>query len=662
MSVSTKDGIGEIISNNNGWYTVVLQDGKEKKYRLSQIKKIERTHRTQRLRTSRTRTPRTRTRTRTSIPRTASKPRIEKKQRSIRSRIIKRYINESVKRSRTKRTKRIKRKGENNRQTSRQIKNRISNKKAIIYPFTHKNDDEYFNQYCHEKKYFDFNAPRIQSNPLFPNFFQSIFHAGNQKQFTDAINFETRIKPFENNKLRTYATHVSTLNNFYISEKNIMDTFNYFFNVLKKGIFVQIFDNKLQTFIPFNNANYKNEWGQFLKGPYGKDPVRMEIEHAKFKRQLVSSGPYKTKICTDKNRWYANYFMFKNQVFSEGPLKELMDEGDHATEDFKCLIEEVCNRRFVPDICFFMNPRDYPVLKKNLDHPYDLIYRSAGKQVPKIQKPKIPILSQSATDEYDDIIIPNEDDINRLLCNNSEHSDQNKDQNNIELNWENKKNIAIFRGSATGAGITKESNQRIKLASMKNEILDVALTGGNNRLKLDPILGYCDYINLRKLGIELGQKKTIKEQSEYKYIIHVSGHVAAFRLSREFGYNSLIIKVDSPWKVWFSDKINGFTIQELENKESEENVQIAHYIKAKSDLSDINEIVTWCINNDTICKQIAKNGYDFFTEFLSTKDYMLDYTNDIFWSISKNSIIESEESEESEDAENLEDSEFEDWS
>ena len=39
-------------------------------------------------------------------------------------------------------------------------------------------------------------------------------------------------------------------------------------------------------------------------------------------------------------------------------------------------------------------------------------------------------------------------------------------QGRVNLNWETKKQQAVFRGSATGCGTTPEDNQRIKLSQL----------------------------------------------------------------------------------------------------------------------------------------------------------------------------------------------------
>ena len=60
--------------------------------------------------------------------------------------------------------------------------------------------------------------------------------------------------------------------------------------------------------------------------------------------------------------------------------------------------------------------------------------------------------------------------------------------------------------------------------------------------------------------------------------------------------------------MWFSDLL----------------VEYVHYVPVKSDLSDIIDIINWCIKNDKKCKEIAKNAHDLFQKSL-LKDGLFDY-------------------------------------
>lgn len=464
--------------------------------------------------------------------------------------------------------------------------------KAIVIEFIVK---KYSTKLCvkHENK-----DERISSNPEFDNFFQSIYHAGTLEQFIKQSNM---------------------MNNMHV-----MNTFLYMFDVLKKGIFVRIKDNNIVTYLPFSKYNYKNDWGYYLKTSNGnyKDVVLLE-EKNHYNPHFVPEK-YHTMIQKDPTKWYANYNIFRNEIYKNGKLRLKTDEGDKSVENFLYLLSELCYERNIPDVYFFISPRDYPIVRKNMYHPYERLYPK--EKVPylgdkyKIDMNVIPIFSQSVTDEHDDIMIPNDDDIVNVI--------ENKYENNMCHDWNLKKNIAVFRGSATGPGVTPEDNPRLKVVEIAQEhqtLIDAKLTSLNRKLKINNkgiavMIDKSKYPNINK---EYKEKHFLdgKAQSEYKYIIHIKGHVAAFRLTRELSYKSLILKVSTNFKTWYSDKLIGCNpiIDPIEH------ILKSHYINIKEDLSNLIKVLNWCKENDDICKKIAENGYKFWETHLKTKTYMFNY-------------------------------------
>lgn len=437
---------------------------------------------------------------------------------------------------------------------------------------------------------------RVNSNNKYPNFFQNIFHAGDIKQFLEHSGLTVDDPEFE--------------------------TFLYLFDVLKKGVYVQIQDNKLKVFLPFSNANYRNDWGKLLRTKDSDYKKVVELEKRKHRNH--DPEEYRTKIADDPTMWYANYNMFRNTVYENGDLKDLMDEGDKSIDNFYVLFTELCQKRKIKDTKIFLNPRDYPVLRKDFTHPYDILYQGKVPACPELERLKqnghAKIFSQSTSDLYQDILMPDDDDIVRIIVN--------KVRKRYNINWESKKDVAIFRGSATGSGINENSNARLRLIKFaennKDLNIDAKLTGFNNRLKLDPVLGYCDYIDTRRFqGGKKADFMTQEEQSNYKYIIHVEGHVAAFRLANEMAYSSLILKVDSKWKTWYSDFLLGYDPE----KDLDDDIDFNdyHYISIKSDLSNLRDILGWCKKNDQKCKIIARNAFNFYKDHLENEKFMLNY-------------------------------------
>jgi hypothetical protein len=461
-------------------------------------------------------------------------------------------------------------------------------------------------QPCENDSYLDQNEKRIATNPELINFFQSIYHAGTIEQFNEYF-----ICPNQLNK------RVDTI-------------FHYLFDLFKKGVYVYIKDNNIRVYLPFSNTNYVNDWGKNLKTYKGDFRTVVQLEEKNHWNPKFVSEEYHTMIQKDPTKWYANNIIFRNTIYKNGELRLKDDEGDKSIANFLFLLTELCYNRIIPDVCFFINPRDFPILKKDRYHPYNRLYPK--NQVPYLGKQypidnTIPIFSQSITDEYSDSLIPNDDDILGILC------DSKKELYNT--NWSRKKNIAVFRGSATGYGTKPSNNQRLRLHQLANEtkskLLDVKLISLNEKIKVNED-GYVEIIDKNKypkMNAAYKEENSLspKEQAMYKYIIHVQGHVAAFRLTRELSYGSLILKVESEWKTWYSDSLIGWRAGD-NSVEGRKLRQMAHYIIIDSDLSNLISTIEWCTENkrnDEICEQIAKRALNFYNDHFANNKYIFDY-------------------------------------
>lgn len=198
----------------------------------------------------------------------------------------------------------------------------------------------------------------------------------------------------------------------------------------------------------------------------------------------------------------------------------------------------------------------------------------------------LPVYAYSGKKGYRDVPIPTYDDL------------FDRDIGTVETDWSAKKDVAVFRGSSTGCGSTADTNQRLKLATMKSEDLDVGITQYTSHLKYN---SPTDIGKAEKVAPTVPSLNW-KEQSKYKYIIHVDGNVVAYRLLKSMLTNSVILRVKSDFVHW-ADKY-------LQPGK--------HYIEIKSDLSDLQEKVDWCRNHDAECKKIADAGRTIATELLNS--------------------------------------------
>lgn len=449
-----------------------------------------------------------------------------------------------------------------------------------------------------------------QSNPRYKNFNQSIFHAGDEEQFQTyryQLNGSEYCTPeidLENNKFSNLTFDLWEKNQNITSEA-IINTFRYIFNKFKKGIFVKIVDNKLKVFLPFSKANFINEWSDKIKVRNGNilDFVKhiSDLEKRNFNPKRVNSFT---------NTWFANNCL----VRYEYPLSE----GENNVTGIKNMLEELCDNRRIPDIEFFVNRRDFPLITRNGTEAYFHLWGSRNQPVVSHSYEKyIPILSMSGNENFGDFLIPTHEDWTRVQSFEGKWFSGSCRSYNEEFSipWEDKVPTAVFRGATTGCGVNIDTNMRLKISKLSADQnlnsgnhLDAGITKWNLRPRKHVDSQFLQTIEINELPFGLVEKLTPYEQSIYKYIINIEGHVSAFRLSFELSMGSVILLVKSEWKIWFSDILKPYV----------------HYVPVKGDLSDIFTQIDWCRAHDEECKQIAMNGKEFYNNYL-LKDGIFDF-------------------------------------
>ena len=463
-----------------------------------------------------------------------------------------------------------------------------------------------------------------QTNPRYKYFRQTHFTAGDEEQFQryrDEINGNVCIPEI------SLKTNLFTNQPFSEWEKYsnldanaVINTFRYIFHKFKKGIFVKIVNNHLRVFLPFSKAHFVNEWSdkiQVDKAKYGTitDFIGRiaEAEGRRFNPRFVNQNI---------DEWYANNCL----VRYEYPIQE----GDSNVGNLKNMLEELCKNRKIPDIEFFVNRRDFPIITRDGTEPYYNIWGTTEHPLVSHKYDKyVPILSMSNTEKYADILMPTYEDWARVQSPKNILFPENcNGYNNIfDIPWKDKKPTAVFRGSTTGCGVSIDTNARLKVSYLSHNsepdeqgipYIDAGVTKWNLRPRKLQNEKYLQTIDKEKLPFQLVEHLSPKQQSSYKYIINIDGHVTAFRLSIELSMGSVILWAKTKWKIWYSDLLEPYK----------------HYIPVKEDLSNLIEQIKWCRANDEKCQQIAQNAKTFFNEYLQEKG-ILDYLQKIMVDLKK---------------------------
>ena len=405
-----------------------------------------------------------------------------------------------------------------------------------------------------------------------------------------------------------------------LTSESIRHTFDYLFYKIRMGVFVYIKDNQLFRFVPFYNMDFENEWSNNI------DFVNNSSldDYIKEKKKYLGKS-YNEDYETDVKKWSAN-----NCLLGTWKDDEVGDMGWYETRE---MIVDMCKSHKIGDCIFFYNRRDHPVLTNNKVEPYFHLYN--GLDTPLKSHSYInyaPIVGYSKNNNFADILIPTYADWREVTQKIYPSGCADINTGKIVLDWNKKKNIAMFRGSATGCGTNPDTNQRIQLAVLSTNIrkkgkkfIDAGLVGSNFRDKKFEE-ETVSYFKRKDYELDKVSRIPMNEQSKYKYIIHVDGHVSAYRLGKELSLGSCILKVDSlyDYRLWFSDKLI-----EYDGK----NERVANYIKIEKDMSNLEEKIEWCIENDDICSQIAKNSLKLYNEIIN-KEYIVEYCSKIVNNIS----------------------------
>jgi hypothetical protein len=457
------------------------------------------------------------------------------------------------------------------------------------------------------------------TNPRYKYFRQTHFTAGDPDQFEEYR--EKMNGKFENPR-------ISVSNPFHRAEipiwekfanstpQSTTNTFNYLFHKFKKGTFVKIFKGKLKVFLPFSNKDFRNEWSHLIQ----HNPANGSMEKFIGSIQKMEKRQFRPEnLNRYRDAWYANNCLLR----WEFPIQE-GDTNNHMFNDMlKCLTTE----RKIPDVEFFINKRDFPLMKTDCTEPYDHIFGDDTPLLSHNYTNYTPILSMTTRPGYADIPIPTGEDWSRVCRSESKYfpKTSGRDYSITPTEWSSKTPTAIFRGSSTGAGVKIETNPRLKLAHLSKitepdidgiPLLNAGITDWNLRPRKIKGEKYIQTIDINSLGIDLVPRLSPQEQSGYKYIINVDGHVSAFRLGLELSSGSCILLAESSYNLWYTQFLKP-------------NV---HYVPIKADLSDLLEKVKWCKSHDAECKRISENAKRFHDKYL-TKKGVLDYLQKVLHTI-----------------------------
>lgn len=437
----------------------------------------------------------------------------------------------------------------------------------------------------------------------------AVFIAGDEEQFQSRRAYENASSSYDE---KTASSYDGSFPEKYscLSGSDVTNTFRYMFHKFKKGIYVRVKDNKVTHFLPFSKIKYVNEWS---------DRIRYDAKVFKKVSEDLGYRFNERGVNAFTNTWYSNNCL----VRYEYPICE----NDTDLETYKSMFTVMCEKRVMPDMEFFVNRRDFPILKRTNTEPYNHIWDSEEKElVSHAYEKYVPIFSSSAIpSKFADVLFPTAEEWVRAMDGESESTIPFDSESTIP--FDSKIPTAVFRGSSTGIGVTVETNPRLKVAYLSTHqpasetpLIDAGITKWKNRPRKLQGEKELKCIDIVSLPFGLVKSLTHTEQSAYKYIIHIKGYVSAYRLSYELNLGSVILIVDDPdgYQLWFSQFL----------------VPYVHYIPVKSDMSDLFSQVEYCRNNNEKMKEIVVACKQFHAKYL-TKDGLMNYITSMMHALKK---------------------------
>ena len=377
-----------------------------------------------------------------------------------------------------------------------------------------------------------------------------------------------------------------------LKKENLFETIKHIFDTYNEVLYFRIRDNKITCSYHLYNPLNKVDFIKDLK--YISNNKEKNIDDSLLEIISKSATIYNTLK-------KPHYIQANNCLLNFESYNHYEGNPTSYVKEFKEMLEYTIKKIVnVPDCDILINRKDFAYLRKDNKYSYNHLTDDEHDPINFWF-----VGSQSVKEINLDIPVPSADEWSSI--------DNIKDL----VDWSKKIPIAVFRGSSTGCGNTIENNPRLKLADIsyewnhsgdksKKDLLDVSISKLVSRIKVyNKFIGLMDKNKYKYLQ---GSFLTSQEQLKYKYIFNIQGNAQAYRFPNEFKKNSVVLNVESEYKMWFEPL--------LEDK--------VNFVNIKSDYTNLYDTIIYLKNNDDKAKKIANKGCDFAQEYI-TKDSIAMY-------------------------------------
>ena len=312
-----------------------------------------------------------------------------------------------------------------------------------------------------------------------------------------------------------------------VDEDRFWYTLSYLWHVCRCGILVRVVDGTLDTFIPFANRTFRNNWKVARHLPWNKRDWPAEAV---------------SRLALPPEHWWCNAGLLSTAC---GPYVW----GTSFLPEFAACLQASAAR--IPDVDteFFLNKRDFPNVRTDGRDPYGATFFGQTHTAVDLGR-LLPVLSAYTGSEFADIPMPLMQDYCAFAP-----SFPWSNFDTFKADWETRQTAAVFRGSVTGCGTTPLNNPRLALDMMVRSLeetgdpaarlFDVRLTGRNSRLRKHPRDSQIRVLPRAETEEKRSFMSIEEQRRRYKYAIYVEGHSAASRMGALLEAGFLVFAVDT---------------------------------------------------------------------------------------------------------------------
>jgi hypothetical protein len=185
--------------------------------------------------------------------------------------------------------------------------------------------------------------------------------------------------------------------------------------------------------------------------------------------------------------------------------------------------------------------------------------------------------------------------------------------------WNMRQNKIIWRGSTTGLFYQRlediDQLPRYQLCVGVSGLGDIADVG------LNAVVQALDSEQEALIHERLTRENLFKpfipmhDMAQYRYTLDIDGNSNSWNFIMKLRLGCCVLRVESEWQQWFWPRLSPWV----------------HYVPLARDLSNIGEIVEWCLSHEAECEEISRQGME-FAQTMRFSDEMRIAASNIFTS------------------------------